>query len=740
MPTFDFQTLLWWGLPLAALPLLIHLINLLRYRRVRWAAMEFLLASQRKYRSRVLLRQLVLLALRTAAVAGLVLALAQPRWRTALGSLLGGGRATHLVLLDDSFSMGDLSAGGEAAFERGKRAVERIAADVAATGGGEISLGLFSELAAAAGPRLAVERQPADEGAKRVREVGERARASWTAASPADALGVAARMVEAEPAADRTVWLVSDFRDRDWRGGEAADLVRRLAASAAGIRLVDCGREGQGAGNLSVVRVEPVGGVPAVGVLVPIEVEIRNDAAGVARDVAVELFEDGVGRPGLRIAEIPPGGTASRRFDVRFTQPGGHVVEARLPADVVPADDARTCVLEVVEGVDVLLVDGDPASAGGRGGDAFYVAAALAPGSGAPTGLRPRVEPAAALGSIDLAPFDCIWLLDVERLEPPAVAALEAYARAGGGVVFFGGPRTGVEAVNRMLHRGGEGLYPVPLAGDVELLRERGSSRVPDVVVEDHPVVAVLSGQRNPLLDAVRIDRSLAVERGFDDAAVPGLRRLLSLRSGAPLVIEKPFGAGLVVAVLTTAAPAWNNWARGNPSWVVVMLELENHLARARRRAAAVRVGEPLAVPLQAAADEPEVDFILPPDGVIVRQTATGADGRLTAVLPATAEPGAYAARWRRRDGTERERVFAVNVDPAEGELERFGRERIERALAGVAFRYDPADALDAGGGTLAGTPLAPPLLAALVAILAVEQLVAFAASYHPVSSAPGRR
>ena len=84
MPTFDFLPLVWWGLPLVAVPLVIHLINLLRHRRVEWAAMEFLLASRKKYRTRVLLRQWLLLALRTAAIAGLVLGLAQPRWRSAI--------------------------------------------------------------------------------------------------------------------------------------------------------------------------------------------------------------------------------------------------------------------------------------------------------------------------------------------------------------------------------------------------------------------------------------------------------------------------------------------------------------------------------------------------------------------------------------------------------------------------------------------------------------------------------
>ena len=122
MPTFDFPSLVWWGLPLVAAPVIIHLINLLRHKQVRWAAMEFLLASQRKYRTRVLLKQILLLCLRVAAVLGVVLALAQPRWQHALGQLLGAGRTSHVVILDDSYSMGDMSAGdrvGEtSAFDR----------------------------------------------------------------------------------------------------------------------------------------------------------------------------------------------------------------------------------------------------------------------------------------------------------------------------------------------------------------------------------------------------------------------------------------------------------------------------------------------------------------------------------------------------------------------------------------------------------------------------------------------
>jgi hypothetical protein len=229
----------------------------------------------------------------------------------------------------------------------------------------------------------------------------------------------------------------------------------------------------------------------------------------------------------------------------------------------------------------------------------------------------------------------------------------------------------------------------------------------------------------------------MAVERGFDDSASPGLRRLLSLRDGRPLVIERPFGRGLVAAVLTTAAPTWNNWARGNPSWVVVVLELESHLARIRRRAETLDVGDAVTVRLEPGVDEIEVDFLVPPDGGLVRQTAAAAGERLEARLPAAAMPGIYEARWRRLDGGERQRLAAVNVDPTEGRLERVGRERLDRAVEGVAFRYDRADTLQAASGGLDGASLMKPMLLAVVAVLLLEQLLAYTAGYHPLSRRP---
>ena len=92
------------ALPLAALPVVIHLIHLYRRRQVKWAAMIFLLAAQRMNKGLSRLRQILILALRVLAVAAILFVITRPLAGGWLG-LTGGAPDTVLILLDRSASM-----------------------------------------------------------------------------------------------------------------------------------------------------------------------------------------------------------------------------------------------------------------------------------------------------------------------------------------------------------------------------------------------------------------------------------------------------------------------------------------------------------------------------------------------------------------------------------------------------------------------------------------------------------
>ena len=91
--------LLLWAIPLAALPVIIHLLNRRRFTRVPWAAMEYLLAAMKRNRKRLRMEQWLVLLLRTLAVLFLILLVARPQLE---GGGLIGVQKHHVVLLNDS--------------------------------------------------------------------------------------------------------------------------------------------------------------------------------------------------------------------------------------------------------------------------------------------------------------------------------------------------------------------------------------------------------------------------------------------------------------------------------------------------------------------------------------------------------------------------------------------------------------------------------------------------------------
>ena len=116
------------GAALVASPIIIHLINRSRFRRVRFAAMEFLLQSQQRNRRRVLFEQLLLLLLRILIVLAIVALIARLILDPMQLSLFRGAKAHHVILLDDSGSMRD-RWGETNAFKEGLDVVRKVVAE-----------------------------------------------------------------------------------------------------------------------------------------------------------------------------------------------------------------------------------------------------------------------------------------------------------------------------------------------------------------------------------------------------------------------------------------------------------------------------------------------------------------------------------------------------------------------------------------------------------------------------------
>jgi len=247
-----------------------------------------------------------------------------------------------------------------------------------------------------------------------------------------------------------------------------------------------------------------------------------------------------------------------------------------------------------------------------------------------------------------------------------------------------------------------------------------------------HPIFGKFAGDRNPFITAVNISHYMAVQKNWKPASGSSVKVIARLRNGAPLIVEQSFGEGRVLAVLTTAGPAWNNWARANPSYIVTLQQLQAHLSLWKQTDPARQVGVPLRTEVAAAAYLPEIGFITPLEGTEGMFTAKGTqkEGQLSVALENTEKSGFYEARLTTTEGQTDALVYAYNVAANEGDLAIVDEQQMSERLGDVVYEFHRAGDLAVGAND-SGQNLSETILYLLVAILIGEQLLAYSASYH---------
>src|SRR5438067_8955345 len=91
-----------------AIPVIIHLFNFRRYKKILFTNVRFLTNIEQESKSRNRLRQLLLLLLRLLALACIIIAFAQP-FLPQKKKMVNPGRNFISVYLDNSFSMSNVS-------------------------------------------------------------------------------------------------------------------------------------------------------------------------------------------------------------------------------------------------------------------------------------------------------------------------------------------------------------------------------------------------------------------------------------------------------------------------------------------------------------------------------------------------------------------------------------------------------------------------------------------------------
>lgn len=649
-----------------ALPILAHLLNKHQYQITPWAAMQFLNKNVRVRSRQIRLRDILLLILRCLAVLLLALAISKPIMDDSDGVLakLGDRRAGVIIAIDASYSM-HYKAGSSTRFERAIKTAESIVSELHP--GDPVCLVLLGAEHKVVARNMAFDRA-------RFMAILQAQKAVPEALDLNSVPRHLKALADEMEAPQKEVYVITDAQATDW--GETRERLREAFAelgASASTFLVPI--EGD-AENLAITSLDLISGVLRKGTVARYRVTVRNFGAMPAADVVVKGVVNKVTVDTKTIPAIAAGASETVSLFVPFHNAGAARISAELAADALLTDNIRRTVAVIRDRVSVLCVEESASTFGG------YIAAALRPDEDAPEqDFTVQSVSWINLPSQDLSSFDVVALADVPAITPEQAGQLDAYVRAGNGLIWFPGDTVKPAVWNERSALAATPLLPAVIGRVVESKGATGAGQPLDSSLSDHIVCNPLRSLSEDLLSEARFTQQIQVQPSPTGTAV------LSLAGGTPLLIEQPLGRGQVFMFTSSAEPAWNNMAL-TPMFPMLLQQMVTYLT-AREFEKPRLVGHSLTLSYTQQPDASDAVFDTP-SGESLSVPVREQRKRFVAMLEHADEAGFYEAKV----GVQAPGMpIAVNVDTAESAVKSLSRAELIRRLDGTAVSVVSSEA-----------------------------------------------
>lgn len=542
----------------AALPWLIHRWQRQRHQTTSWAAMELLLSAMQQRARRVQVQQWLLLAVRTAILALIALAVSEPAIRQWTSP--GQTRVHRIVVVDQSNSMACVQGGTtrwQQAQAHARRRIESSAGDALTVIG-------WSEQAENLLGRPTFDKSIALAACEELQLTETRADLPTVLRAILSAMDRAEKefpdLVQHEVVfctdLGRQTWVVEDERELLATVGERANVVVvNVAEGSCDNRAV------------TDLQIEPAITLPQRESTITVTVSSFGELP--TKSASVELLIDGQ-RVSQESLVLQKNGEATLRFTHCFLNAGTQTVSAVLldNQDCLVNDDMRWMIVDVRPQLRIACFAGQP-------GTADDLARALTPLVGITTlsgGIQAEVFSVSRLSELDLSDYAAVLLGSVTELSLREAMALTEYARQGGGVAVFANEVADAASLDSL-----SALLPV----EISEIQPVGEYRF-DPQNYRHPIVAPFRGQTQSGLLGVAITQycRLLLRKERESAEV-----VLEFDTGDPALVVDRFGLGrIAVSALpgslvahTDAGAPWSSFAL-SPSFLPVVRELVVYL------------------------------------------------------------------------------------------------------------------------------------------------------------------
>ncbi|MEW4486874.1 BatA domain-containing protein [Thalassoglobus sp. JC818] len=438
------------GLAAVALPVLAHLISRRRFEVVEWGAMQFLKLGHRT-RRKIRLQDFLLLLIRMLVLGMLALALARPWGSGAIfGSLAPAVSRDVVFVIDGSGSMGWESEDGiphQRAIQWVFDALEEL------NPGDTVSL-----IDARTQTRRLI--HPPSTDLKHVRDSLQSIAAPDGTSKLSQAVIEAVQILLTTSNVSREVVVLTDLQKFPWSlddqlSRQRLDDLMSQPAVPPTISIVDFSEKTGTPNNFSVGEIGLSRSLTVPGFPIQIRsVVSQSGGASTTKSVRLNVNDQPVAGAEREVT-LAGNGQSTVDFSHVFSEPGIYRIRIALEHDQLPVDDLAECLIEVVDGVPVLIVDGARHQDETRS-ESFFVSAAFASSGETERWVRSTVIPPAELNEQALKGNQVVLLCNVSFLDELQQRALTDFVESGGGLLIAPGDRTDSNSWNNWLVSNGD--------------------------------------------------------------------------------------------------------------------------------------------------------------------------------------------------------------------------------------------------------------------------------------------
>ena len=515
----------------ASIPLILHLLNRERARRLVFSTIRFIQMSHQTNVRRHKLKRLLLLLMRILMLALLGFAFARPFFA---GDLViaqkTGGKRNAIIILDTSYSM-QYEKVFENAKEEGLKILNGLdTADAACL------------ILSADNARVVA---PLGSEFSHIRTALDNAEITYEATDYLDALQTANEILEPIPIGEKQVYLIADMQKRGWENFIETDKLNPDVQ----IHFADVRVERPYNLALTDISVPPV--VLKEQKASYLVARVRNFGDEAVEDLPVRLFIDGNMIHTVQL-DVEPDDLGDAVFKVDFQDEAMHTGWVELPEDALGADNKRYFTLQSLQSIKVHAVrDTARTQSGYQTAETFFMKMAFAVGSDAvPINFT---ESSSVPDTATLDRVDVLVLANVAQLSSNEAGRVAAYVAAGGGLIVTVGDNIDINAYEQ--HLGGEiGLMPCKFVQPVGDAFDRQQFRVLATVKYEHPIFTPFKEPNHGDFGKARFYRL------FQAVPTEGATVIAAYDDGSPALFEKPYGnVGRVLCFTSTIDRDWND-------------------------------------------------------------------------------------------------------------------------------------------------------------------------------------